>query len=452
MSDSDRGDLISRLRQIKGRRSTAPVERSVAAPDTATATPGAFDFATLDDYEQLRLHRAAADMMGLGSPFFREHEQVDGMISRIDGRDCVNFASYDYVGLNGHHEVRAAAAAAVAEWGVSATASRLVGGERPYHRALEAAIAGWLGTEAAIAMTSGHATNVTTIGTLMGPGDLVLADAFIHNSITEGCRLAGCQRVVFPHNDLDWLDDYLARNRGRYRRVLIAAEGLYSMDGDAPDLAGLIRIKSRHDAWLMIDEAHALGVLGETGRGLAEHAGVDPQSVEIWMGTLSKSLATCGGFIAGSRALIDYLRYKAPGFVFSVGVPAPVAAAATTALEVLGREPERVAKLQANGAHFLRRSREAGLDCGHSQGYAVAPVITGSSLTAATASDRMFQQGINVLPIIFPAVPEKAARLRFFLTSDHDTAAIDRAIDALGSLDYGAPRSEDGAKTAAPSG
>ncbi|MEO1491826.1 MAG: aminotransferase class I/II-fold pyridoxal phosphate-dependent enzyme [Pseudomonadota bacterium] len=435
MSNSSQGDLVARLRQIQDRRSPQSADRPAVPLETPQPAPRAFDFSSLDDYEQLRLHRAAADMMGLGSPFFREHQQVDGPVSHIDGRACVNFASYDYVGLNGHPEVRAAAAEAVSDWGVSATASRLVGGERPYHRALEHALADWLGTEAAIAMTSGHATNVTTIGTLMGPGDLVLADAFIHNSITEGCRLAGAQRVVFPHNDLDWLDDYLTRHRGRYRHVLIAAEGLYSMDGDAPDLAGLVRLKAQHDAWLMIDEAHALGVLGETGRGLAEQTGIDPNAVEIWMGTLSKSLAACGGFIAGSRALIDYLRYKAPGFVFSVGVAAPVAAAATKALEVLGREPERVAKLRANGAYFLKRAREAGLDCGHSQGFAVAPIITGSSLTAATASDQLFRKGINVLPIIFPAVPEKAARLRFFLTSDHDTASIDTAIDALGALE-----------------
>ena len=434
--DSSQGDLLSRLRQIKDRRAQhapeAPTTQPVEVVETA---PQSFDFASLKEYEQLRLHRAAADMLGLGSPFFREHAHVEGTTSRIDDRDCINFASYDYVGLNAHPEVRAAAAEAVGEWGVSATASRLVGGERPYHRMLETAIADWLGTEASIAMTSGHATNVTTIGTLLGPRDLVLADAFIHNSITEGCRLAGVQRVVFPHNDLEWLDDYLTRNRARYERVLIAVEGLYSMDGDAPDLAGLVALKSRHDAWLLVDEAHALGVLGTTGRGLAEHCGVDPQSVEIWMGTLSKTLAACGGFVAGSRALIDFLRYKAPGFVFSVGVPAPVAAAATKALEVLAREPERVTRLQENGSYFLEQARAVGLDCGHNQGFAVAPVISGSSVKAATASEQLFLAGINVLPIIFPAVPEKAARLRFFLTSEHTRAQIDQAITALDGLD-----------------
>lgn len=425
-----KSDLLTRLRRIQDRRSSHAPERP-AVPEAAG--PSSFDFSTLKAYEQLRLHRAAADMLGLGSPFFREHARVNGTTSLIGERDCINFASYDYLGLNGDTRVRAAAAKAAETWGVSATASRLVGGERPYHRALENAIAGWLGTEAAIAMTSGHATNVTTIGTLLGPRDLVLADAFIHNSITEGCRLAGVQRVVFPHNDLDWLNDYLTRNRGRYDHVLIAAEGLYSMDGDAPDLAGLVDVKTRHEAWLMIDEAHALGVLGKTGQGLAEHAGVDSRSVEIWMGTLSKTLAGCGGFIAGSQALIEYLRYKAPGFVFSVGVPAPVAVASTKALEVLAAEPERVARLQKNGAYFLDQARAAGLDCGHSQGFAVAPIITGSSVKTVALSNQLLKKGINVLPIIFPAVPEKAARLRFFLTSEHDEAAIDQAVWALGT-------------------
>ncbi|MEM7189794.1 MAG: aminotransferase class I/II-fold pyridoxal phosphate-dependent enzyme, partial [Pseudomonadota bacterium] len=188
--DTGQSDLLTRLRQIQDRRSQHAPQTPTAAPDT-DADVQSFDFTKLEEYEQLRLQRAAADMLGLGSPFFREHVQVNSTASVIGNRTCINFASYDYVGLNGHPEVRAAAAEAVGDWGVSATASRLVGGERPYHRVLEETIAGWLGTEAAIVMTSGHATNVTTIGTLLGPRDLVLTDAFIHNSITEGCRLAG---------------------------------------------------------------------------------------------------------------------------------------------------------------------------------------------------------------------------------------------------------------------
>ena len=431
-------DLLQSLRQMQDRRDGKSVPPEYA--DIDSDSPGqpdrvaAFDFSQLDGFQEMRLQRAAAAIADLSSPFFREHAQVDGVRSVIDGRTRLNFASYDYLGLNAHPRVREAAAQAARTWGVSATASRLVGGERPYHGALETDLARFMGTQSALVMTSGHATNVTTVGALVGSRDLVLTDAFIHNSITEGCRLASATRVVFPHNDFDWLDDYLAQNRSRYRRVLIVVEGLYSMDGDIPDLARLVEIKSRHAAWLMVDEAHALGVLGETGRGIAEHAGVDPASVEVWMGTLSKTLASCGGFIAGSANLIDYLKYKAPGFVFSVGLSSPAAEAARVALGVLEAEPQRVQKLRQNGLYFLDRALGAGLNCGHAQGYAITPIIAGGSLKAVSVAQSLLERDINALPIIFPAVPEKTARLRFFLTSEHDRASIDAAIDAMASI------------------
>jgi 7-keto-8-aminopelargonate synthetase-like enzyme len=200
------------------------------------------------------------------------------------------------------------------------------------------------------------------------------------------------------------------------------------MDGDAPPLHRLIRLKNRHDAWLLVDEAHALGVVGETGRGLAERHGVDPNAVEIWMGTLSKTLSSCGGFIAGSAALVEYLKATAPGFVFSVGMPAASSAAALAALGILEAEPERVARLAENGHRFLARAREAGLDTGTSEGLAVIPVIIGDSILSAVVSHRLAEAGVNVQPIIYPAVPEKAARLRFFINSTHTAEQIDRAV------------------------
>lgn len=430
MTDSD-GDLMARLRAMRERRAPSGADTPTEPPAQSAPPPRAYDFSRLPEFEQMRLQRAAADMAGFDPPFFREHTIVDGPVSTINGVRQINFSSYDYLGLNAHPDVRAAAQAAIAEWGISATASRVVGGERPYHAALEAAIADLYGVESAITMVSGHATNVTTLGALLGPRDLILTDTLIHNSITEGCRLAGARRVVFPHNDVDWIDDHLTRHRDRYDNVLIVVEGLYSMDGDMPDLAALVALKSRHRAWLMVDEAHSLGVLGASGRGLAELTGVDPQSVEIWMGTLSKTCASCGGYIAGSKALIDYLKYKAAGFVFSVGLAAPLAAAALASLTVMRQEPERVARLRANGLRFRQKAEDAGLDVGLSEGYAVAPIIIGSSLQAATVSDQVYKAGINALPIIYPAVPEKSARLRFFVTSEHDETMIDDAIAAV---------------------
>ncbi|WP_420392342.1 aminotransferase class I/II-fold pyridoxal phosphate-dependent enzyme [Acuticoccus sp.] len=391
-------------------------------------TEAAFDFGTLEPARQLRIQRAAAEVLGIDMPFFRPHEVRAAAHTRIDGRDLINFSSYDYCGLNGHPRVTAAATAATDAFGTSVSASRVVSGERPFHRDLERSLAHFLGTQDAVAMVSGHATNVTTIGHLVGPKDLVLADAFIHNSIVEGVRLAGATRVTFRHNDLDHLAELLAANRHKHKRALIAVEGLYSMDGDVPPLARLVRLKNRHDAWLLVDEAHALGVVGATGRGLAEREGVDPSSVEIWMGTLSKTLASCGGFIAGSTALVEYLKATAPGFVFSVGMPPASAAAALEALAVLEEEPERVAALAANGRRFLEAARAAGLDTGTSEGLAVIPVIVRDSIVAAMVSHRLGVAGVNAQPIIFPAVPEKAARLRFFINSTHSAEDIDTAV------------------------
>jgi len=221
--------------------------------------------------------------------------------------------------------------------------------------------------------------------------------------------------------------------------VLIVVEGLYSMDGDMPDLRRLIEIKNAHDAWLMVDEAHALGVLGATGRGVAEEQGVDPRNVETWMGTLSQTLAATGGSIAGSAALITYLKAKAAGFVFSVGLAAPLAAAALTALEVMRREPQRVATLRANGARLRARLRAEGLDTGLSLGFAVTPVVLGDSPTAAVAADLALAKGVSAPPILHPAVPERRARLRLFLSSEHSFDQIDRAATLVAEAVREAP-------------
>ncbi|RMF38610.1 MAG: aminotransferase class I/II-fold pyridoxal phosphate-dependent enzyme [Alphaproteobacteria bacterium] len=433
MADNPLLDSLRKARSARLQRGRE-TDRPVSAPVPGARASGSFDFSALPAHRQVRLTRAVAEVAELESPFFRNHQTVDATTTVIGNHRCVNFASYNYLGLNDHPEVRAAARQAIDEWGISAGASRLVGGEHPYHRPLEEDLAAVLGTEDCIVMVSGHATNVTTIGTLTGPKDLVLVDSLIHNSISEGVRLSGAQRVSFPHNDWAWVDETLRRTRRQYERVLIAVEGLYSMDGDAPDLARFIEVKNRHDAWLLVDEAHSLGVMGETGRGVAEAQGVDPHAVEIWMGTLSKTLSSCGGYIAGSRALVEILRYMAPGFVFSVGMAAPLAAAARAALKVMLREPERVARLQRNGRHFLERARELELDTGLSQGLAVTPIIIGDSFRTAVIADDLMREGVNALPIIAPAVPDKQARLRFFLTSEHRPEQIDSSLEAVAKV------------------
>ena len=389
------------------------------------------NFESLPGYRELRLQRSAADLIGLGNPFFRVHETKAGATTRIAGKSFVNFLSYDYLGLNGHPDVNAAAARAIETYGTSASASRIVAGERPGHLSLEKALADHYDTEACVVMVSGHATNVTTIGALLEPGDVIFHDALSHNSIVTGAQLSGAQRRSFSHNDLDALETLLGATRHEHRRALIVVEGLYSMDGDAPDLAALIALKQRYDAWLMVDDAHGLGVLGRTGIGLAEHCDVDPHGVDIWMGTLSKTLSTCGGYVAGPAALIEYLKCTAGGFIYSVGISPPLAAAAETALEIMHAEPHRVERLRQNGHLFLSCAKKHGLDTGTSLGLAVIPVIVGDSLKSVTLSDRLYKRGINVQPIIHPAVPERASRLRFFITSEHTPEQIRETVDAV---------------------
>lgn len=388
-------------------------------------------FAGLSGLREFELFRSALGDLGVPSPFFRLHEGRAGARSVVEGRDCLNFSTYDYLGLNGDARIATAAKQAVDRYGVSAGASRLVSGERPVHRDLEAALAAWHGAEDALVLVSGHATNVTLLGHLLGPQDAVLHDAAIHNSCLEGARLSGARRIAFPHNDWERAGQELAAIRGRHRHVLVVIEGHYSMDGDCPDLARFIDLARRHDAWLMVDEAHALGVLGATDRGIAEAQGVDPRDVDIWMGTLSKSLCAAGGYIAGPRELIAWLRHTLPGFVYSVGLSPPLAAAALAALEALAAEPWRVARLNAN-ARALRDGLAArGFDVGASAGRAIVPLITGSSLKAARLSQALFRRGVNVQPILYPAVPDRTARLRFFVSAAHAPEDIAAAIEAV---------------------
>ena len=401
------------------------------------------EFSDLPGYKDLKLQRSAADLIGISNPFFRVHEVKAGATTQIDGRRLTNFSSYDYLGLNGHPEVTAAAKAAIDGFGTSSSASRLVAGERPGHGALEAALAAHYKTEAAVVMVSGHATNTTTIGALLEREDVIYHDALIHNSVVVGAQLSGAHRRSFAHNDAASLEQVIQATRHQHRRALIVVEGLYSMDGDAPDMAAFVALKERYGCWLMIDDAHGLGVLGRTGLGLFEHADLDPGAADIWMGTLSKTLSSCGGYICGSSALVEYLKCTAGGFVYSVGLSPPLAAAAKASLDLLHREPERVTRLTENGHRFVERARARGLDVGASLGLAVVPVVVGDSLKAVVLSERLMARGINVQPIIHPAVPERASRLRFFITSEHTAEQIETTVaavaDELGDLNAGPP-------------
>jgi 8-amino-7-oxononanoate synthase len=370
-------------------------------------------------------------MFGLANPFYHAHEGRLGATTVCEGRELINFASYDYLGLNQEPAVASAAQAAIEELGTSVSASRLVAGERRLHQELEKALADFYEADDCIAYVSGHATNVSTIGALMHPDDLIVHDDLMHNSGLMGAKLSRATTLPFRHNNLDDLEKILKEHRSKHKNALILTEGLYSMDGDFPDLPRLIEIKKRFGCWLMVDEAHSLGVLGKTGRGVAEHYGVDPREVDIWMGTLSKTLGSCGGYICGHKDLIEILKYHSPGFVYSVGLPPPGTAAALAALELLIAEPERVQRLQENGHFFLEEAKKAGLDTMTSAGYSVVPIMIGCSIRSVRLTERLLQRGINALPIIHPAVPMKAARLRFFITSKHTQDQIRSTIEIV---------------------
>ena len=410
---------------------TAPSAAAARPPDRSSVPEAYTRFDRHPDYEKMLVSKAAADRLGLRNPFFIAHDGVAGALTRIDGREFINFSSYNYLGLAGHPAVNKAAKDAIDRYGTSASASRLVAGERLIQRELEEALADLYEVEDCVVFVSGHATNVSTIATLFGPKDLVIHDALIHNSVLEGIKLAGSARRSFPHNDTRALDAILTEIRHQFERVLIVVEGHYSMDGDIPDLPTLIDIKRRHGCFLMVDEAHALGVLGATGKGSHEHHRIAGQDVDIWMGTLSKTLAGCGGYIAGERALVEHLKYAAPGFVYSVGIAPPLAAASLAALRILLKEPERVARLRENGQLFLKLAKESGINVGTSQGFSIVPVITGSSLKAAKLSNQLFERSINVQPIVYPAVEEKAARLRFFLSNLHTEVQIRQTLKTI---------------------
>lgn len=430
LSENDR-QLLDRLVNARvGETAALRAEPKARAAEPADRSAW-LDFNTLPGYAEQRLLRSAASAMGLEDPYFLLHEGDAGASTVIGGRRMINFSSYDYLGFNHHPAVRDAARAAVDRYGVSASASRLVAGERPIHRDLESALAKHYRQEECVTYVSGHAANVATIGALMGPRDLVVHDALAHNSIVMGAHLSRAERRTFAHNDMAALDATLQSIRSRYERVLIVVEGLYSMDGDVCDLPALTALKERHQAWLMIDDAHGLGVLGARGLGVFDHFGFDPRRVDIWMGTLSKTLAACGGYIAGPAALIDYLKHAAGGFVYSVAMPPPIAAAALAALELMHAAPERVARLRANARLFAAAARRASLDLGASQGEAIVPIMTGSSIRAVALSQRLSRRNINVQPIIHPAIPERLARLRFFLSSEHAPEEIERSIPII---------------------
>ena len=425
MSKADKERLLAAMRS---QTPAAPEQRRTARRIIA---PELLRFDTMPEYTEIQVQKAVAKQLGLDDVYYMLHDGRATNHTSINGQDYLNFSTYDYLGLNGDPRVREAAMAASEKFGMSASASRLTAGERPPHRELEAAISSLCGTESALCYVSGHSANVSTLNCLFGARDVIFYDELCHNSLILGASHSGAARYSYPNNDMEALDKLLEEHRYNYQRAIIVTEGLFSMDGCLCDLMRLLELKKKHGCMLMIDEAHSMGVVGQTGSGVREYFGVPSDAVDIWMGTLSKSFCGCGGYIAGSAALIEFLKFKSPSYVYSVGMPPAMAAASNEAIRLMLAEPERVARLHHNGNLFVSLAKEKGLNTGKSQGFCVVPIITGDSIYSGLCYQELKNRGVLALPIIYPAVEEGKARLRFFISAMHTEEDIRTAVNAV---------------------
>jgi 8-amino-7-oxononanoate synthase len=388
-------------------------------------------FASHPIYQDILAKHRMVEALGMLQPYFRVFDEHHTGRCWINGRELVDFSSYNYLGLAEDPRVREAAKAAIDVYGPTVSASRMIAGERAIHRELEAKIAAMLGAEDCVAFVGGYVTNESTLGHLYGKGDLIITDELAHASIMQGAQLSRAKRLKFAHNDLNALETLLIDHRKKFRRVLIIIEGVYSMDGDIPHLPDYIFLKQKYDADLMVDEAHSMGVLGQRGGGIRDLYNVDAADVDIWMGTLSKAFSSCGGYIAGSKELVSILRFTGPGFVYSVGMPPSNAAAAIAAIDILKREPERAQHVRDLAEYFRSQSAEKGFDTGLACGAAVCSIIVGDTIRCVRMSDALFKKGFSVFPMVEPAVPHNQCRLRFFFSASHSRKDIDNVITAL---------------------
>ncbi len=346
----------------------------------------------------------------------------------VDGRDMGMYASYGYLGLLGHPRIAAAAKAAVDKYGTGTNGVRTLAGTLDLHVELEETIADFKHAEAAVTYTSGYATNLSVVSTLMGRGDWVLSDKLNHASIVDGCLMSGAMFRRFKHNDMADLEKRLQQAPSDVAKLVIA-DAVFSMDGDIIDLPKMVELCQKYDAWLMMDEAHSVGVLGKTGRGIEEHFGLG-DVVDIKMGTLSKTIPSVGGYVAGKKDMIEYLRHASRAYIFSAALPPAQAAAAMESFKVILDEPWRMEKLQANTDQFIGGLKAAGFDTMLTE-TAIVPVLCGDDeraydLTAAAQAKDLF-----MLPVVSPAVPNGLARLRSTVTAAHETDEIAYALDVL---------------------
>ena len=388
-------------------------------------------------YRALRRRIEDVERTGQSVPFFQPRDGVSHSVIRRQDKSLINYSGYNYLGLSGHPAVSAAAKNAIDKYGTSVSASRIVSGQIELHSELEKRLANFLGTEDALVFISGYLTNVSVISQLLARPDAVIYDSGAHNSIITGARLSGAKTFTYENGDWTALDKIMKKERASFRRGLLVCEGIYSMDGQILDLPRAVESKNRHDLLLMVDEAHSLGNVGLTGRGVCEAYSLPASVIDVHMGTLSKTLASSGGYIAGDRGLMEYMRFLCPGLIFSVGLSPPDTAAAIAALDILEREPHRPKRLRERSRYFRQLAREYGLEMGGDEESPVSSLIVGDDKKTFHLSKRLFDQGIDVQPIVRPAVSADTARLRFFITANHTEEQLKATIPLVAKeLDY----------------
>lgn len=362
--------------------------------------------------------------------YLQSADEVDGVYVTINGRKMLQFASYAYLNLLGHPKIKAAARAALDEFGPGTHGVRVLAGTTRLHVELEQTIARFKKTEEAMVLSSGYVTNLGTIAALLGRNDVVICDKLNHASIVDGCLLSRAKFMRFEHNDMESLDKALFEAPARAGK-LVVVDAVFSMDGDVINLPEVIRLCRKYNAMLMVDEAHSIGVLGQTGRGISEHFGLDDDDgIDIKMGTLSKTIPAVGGYIAGKSDLITYLKHSTRAFIFSAALPPPAVAAAQASFEVIQAEPERVQTLRSNVDYFITGLQERGFNTLNSE-TPIVPIIAGDDERAWLMAKFSQEQGIFVLPIVSPAVPHGTSRLRANVTAGHSLEEIEHAMNVF---------------------
>ena len=350
--------------------------------------------------------------------------------TRFDGREVVNLASNNYLGLAAHPRLKEAAARAAADYGAGSGDVRTIAGPMTLHEELERRFAEFKGAEAALMFQSGFAANSGTVAAILTREDVIVSDQLNHASIIDGARLSRAEIKVFPHKDVAAADRLLEETKAPGRRQLLISDGVFSMDGDIAPLPDLVEVAERHGAIMMVDDAHASGVLGPGGKGTVAHFGIDPARVDVQVGTLSKAIGVLGGFIAGPSHLIGWLVNRGRPFLFSTSAPPPVAAACIAALDVIRDEPERIDRLWANTELFKKGLHALGFDTGQSE-TPITPVVAGEERMAVELSRRLWDEGVFTPPIVYPTVPKGRARVRTIVTADHSEDDLRQALDAF---------------------